>query len=172
MIHLPFLERTDKFKSLIPAIAKLGITLRGIYGEGTESMGSIYQISNQTTLGKTEEEIIHALQKTTQQIMEHEAQARDKMLGTHRPDQENMIYRAYGVLAYSRKITAKEAMDLLSEIRIGYLYNILEKPKPDKQIYQIMMEIQQGHLQRVAGREMDELERDYARAGYLRGIFN
>ncbi|MCL2187472.1 MAG: protein arginine kinase [Defluviitaleaceae bacterium] len=171
MIHLPFLERTDKFKSLLPAITKLGITLRGIYGEGTESMGSIYQISNQTTLGKTEEEIIHALQKTTQQVMEHEAQARDTMLITHRPDQENMIYRAYGVLAYSRKITAKEAMDLLSEIRIGYLYSILDKPKPEKQIYQIMMEIQPGHLQRVAGREMNELERDYARAEYLREIF-
>jgi protein arginine kinase len=171
MIHLPFLERTDQFKALIPAITKLGITLRGIYGEGTESMGSIYQISNQTTLGKTEEEIIEALQTMTKEVIEHESRARDKMLGTHRADQENMIYRAYGVLAYSRKITAKEAMDLLSEVRLGYLYGLLEKEKPAKQIYQIMMEIQPGHLQRVAGREMNENERDYARAQYLREIF-
>ncbi|MCL2604574.1 MAG: protein arginine kinase [Defluviitaleaceae bacterium] len=172
MIHLPFLERTDQFKSLLPIISKFGITLRGIYGEGTESMGGIYQISNQTTMGKTEEEIIQVLQNMTIKVMEHEAQARDKMLGTHRADQENMVYRAYGVLAYSRKITAKEAMDLLSEVRLGYLYNLLDKPKPAKQIYQIMMEIQPGHLQRIAGREMDETDRDYARAEYLREIFN
>ncbi|MCL2203214.1 MAG: protein arginine kinase [Defluviitaleaceae bacterium] len=171
MIHLPFLERTDQFKALLPAITKFGITLRGIYGEGTESMGGIYQISNQTTLGKTEGEIIEALQNMTKKVMEHENQARDKMLGAHRADQENMIYRAYGVLAYSRKITAKEAMDLLSEVRLGYLYGLLDKAKPTKQIYQIMMEIQPGHLQRVAGREMDEAERDYARAAYLREIF-
>jgi len=171
MIHLPFLERTDKIKSLLPAITKFGITLRGIYGEGTESMGGIYQISNQTTLGKTEEDIIEVLQNMTRNVMEHEEKARDKMLTTHRADQENMIYRAYGVLAYSRKITAKEAMDLLSEVRLGYLYNLLDRPKPAKQIYQIMMEIQPGHLQRLAGREMDEAERDYARAAYLREIF-
>jgi len=171
MIHLPCLERTDKFKTLLPAITKFGITLRGIYGEGTESMGGIYQISNQTTLGKTEDEIIEVLQNMTRKVIEHEGQARDKMLTTHRADQENIIYRAYGVLAYSRKITAKEAMDLLSEVRLGYLYNLLERPKPPKQIYQIMMEIQPGHLQRVAGREMDETERDYARAAYLREIF-
>jgi protein arginine kinase len=171
MIHLPFLERTDQFKSLLPIISKFGITLRGIYGEGTESLGGIYQISNQTTLGKTEEEIIEVLQNMTKKVMEHENQARDKMLGTHRADQENMVYRAYGVLAYSRKITAKEAMDLLSEIRLGYLYALFDKPKPVKQIYQIMMEIQPGHLQRLAGKEMDETERDYARAEYLRDIF-
>jgi protein arginine kinase len=171
MIHLPCLERTDKFKSLLPAITKFGITLRGIYGEGTESMGGIYQISNQTTMGKTEEEIIEVLQNMTRKVMEHEAQAREKMLGEYRADQENIIYRAYGVLAYSRKITAKEAMDLLSEIRLGYLYGLLERPRPVKQIYQIMMEIQPGHLQRVAGRVMDEVERDYARARYLREIF-
>ena len=172
MIHLPFLERTDQFKTLLPAINKLGITLRGIYGEGTESMGGIYQISNQTTLGKTEDEIIHVLQNMTKKVIEHESKAREKMLGEHRADQENMIYRAYGVLAYSRKITAKESMDLLSEVRLGYLCGLLDKPRPIKQIYQIIMEIQPGHLQRMAGREMNEEERDYARAEYLRGIFH
>jgi len=171
MIHLPCLERTDKFKTLLPAITKFGITLRGLYGEGTESMGGIYQISNQTTLGKTEEEIIEVLQNMTRKVIEHEGHAREKMLTTHRADQENIIYRAYGVLAYSRKINTKEAMDLLSEVRLGYLYGLLDRPKPAKTIYQIMMEIQPGHLQRVAGRDMEEVDRDYARAAYLREIF-
>jgi protein arginine kinase len=172
MIHLPFLERTDKIKALLPAISPFGITLRGIYGEGTDSMGGIYQISNQQTLGKTEEDIIQVLQNMTKNVIEHENQARRTLLGTHRAELENDVYRAYGLLAYSRLITAKEAMALLSQIRLGYLYGLLTKEKPAKQIYHIMMEIQPGHLQRLAGTEMGEAERDAARAAYLREIFN
>jgi len=171
MIHLPCLERSDLLKKLLPTISKFGITLRGIYGEGTAPMGSIYQISNQTTLGKSEEDIIQGLQNVTNTIIENENQAMDKMIASHRDDTENTIYRAYGTLAYSRKITAKESMDMLSLIRLGYLSGLLDKPKPTKQIYQIMMEIQPGHLMRIAGREMSEAERDIARAKYLREIF-
>ena len=171
MIHLPCLERSDLLKKLLPMISKFGITLRGIYGEGTAPMGSIYQISNQTTLGKSEEDIIQGLQNVTKTVIEQENQAMDKFLTSHRDDTENNIYRAYGTLAYSRKITAKESMDMLSLIRLGYMTGLLDKPKPNKQIYQIMMEIQPGHLMRIAGYEMSEAERDTARAKYLREIF-
>jgi len=171
MIHLPCLERSDLLKKVLPTISKVGITLRGIYGEGTAPMGSIYQISNQTTLGKSEEDIIQGLQNVTNTVIEKENQAMDKMIASHRDDTENAIYRAYGTLAYSRKTTAKEAMDMLSLIRLGYMTGLLEKPKPTKQIYQIMMEIQPGHLMRMAGREMSEAERDTTRAKYLREIF-
>jgi protein arginine kinase len=84
---------------------------------------------------------------------------------------ENNVYRAYGILAYGRKINAKEAMDMLSELRLGYLTGLLDVPKPGKGIYQIMMEIQPGHLQRMAGQELSEQARDQARAEYLRNIF-
>jgi len=171
MIHLPCLERSDLLKKLLPMISKLGITLRGIYGEGTAPMGSIYQISNQTTLGKSEDDIIQGLQSITKTVIEQENQAMDKFLTNNRDDAENNIYRAYGILAYSRKITAKESMDMLSQIRLGYMTGLLDKPKPTKQIYQIMMEIQPGHLMRIAGYEMTEAERDTARAKYLREIF-
>ncbi|MCL2527411.1 MAG: protein arginine kinase [Defluviitaleaceae bacterium] len=171
MIHLPCLERCDLLKNLLPTISKFGITLRGIYGEGTAPMGSIYQISNQTTLGKSEDDIIQGLQNVTNTVIEKENHAMEKMIASHKDDTENTIYRAYGTLAYSRKITAKEAMDMLSLIRLGYMAGLLEKPKPAKQIYQIMMEIQPGHLMRIAGREMNEGERDIARAKYLRDIF-
>ena len=171
MIHLPCLERSDLLKKLLPMISKFGITLRGIYGEGTAPMGSIYQISNQTTLGKSEEDIIQGLQNVTKTVIEQENQAMEKQILNHRDDTENTIYRAYGTLAYSRKITAKEAMDMLSLIRLGYLTGLMDKPKPSKQIYQIMMEIQPGHLMRIAGREMSEAERDTTRAKYLREIF-
>jgi protein arginine kinase len=171
MIHLPILEKTNQLNNLLPAISKFGITLRGIHGEGTESMGGIYQISNQVTLGKSEPEIIHALKNVTKNIIEKENMLCKTVLKQRKSDIENNVYRAYGILAYSRKINTKEAMDLLSEIRLGYLTGLLALPKPEKRIYQIMMEIQAGHLQRVAGGELDEKARDYARADYLRGLF-
>ncbi|MCL2841017.1 MAG: protein arginine kinase [Defluviitaleaceae bacterium] len=170
MIHLPCLDKADLIKTILPHIAKFGITLRGIYGEGTAPMGSIYQISNQNTIGKSEIDIIQGLQSVTKNVINQEQQALDKLLSTRRSYLEDRIYRAYGILTHSRMISAKEAMDLLSDIRLGYLTEILEKPKPTKQIYQIMMEIQPGHLQRRAGEEMTDEERDTARANHLREL--
>ena len=171
MIHLPSLDKAGLIKNILPGIVKFGITLRGIYGEGTAPMGSIYQISNQTTLGKSEEDIIECLQKVTKTVIEHEVTAREKLISTKKDHLEDRIYRAYGTLAYSRKISTEEAMHQLSDIRLGYLTGILDKPKLPKQIYQIMIEIQPGHLQRIAGHEMSDQERDTARANYLRSIF-
>lgn len=171
MIHLPVLEKTGQLKNLLPAISKFGIAIRGLYGEGTESMGGIYQISNQITLGKSEQDIIQGLQNVTKNVIDKENWLRDKMLQQHRADIENNIYRAYGILSYGKKIAAKEAMDLLSELRLGYTTGVLELPRPNKSIYRIMMDIQPGHLQRMAGRELSEQERDVARAECLRKIF-
>ena len=171
MIHLPMLEKTGHLKNLLPAISKFGIAIRGIYGEGSESMGGIFQISNQVTLGKSEQDIIQGLQNVTQNVIDKENWMRDKMLDKHRLDIENNIFRAYGILSHSRKATVKESMDMLSEIRLGYAMEILDLPKPVKSIYQIMMEIQPGHLMKMAGEEMDETAQDVARAEYLRKIF-
>ena len=171
MIHLPCLSNADLPSTILPQITKFGVALRGIYGEGTAPMGSIYQISNQNTLGKSEQEIILSLQNVTQSVIDKERQARKKILSTRRAQIEDTIYRAYGVLTNARLISAAEAMNLLSDIRMGYLTEILQKPKPAKPIYQIMMEIQPGHLQRNAGQELNEHERDVIRANYLREIF-
>ncbi|MCL2387295.1 MAG: protein arginine kinase [Defluviitaleaceae bacterium] len=173
MIHLPCLSKSsDLANTILPQITKFGVTIRGIYGEGTASMGSIYQISNQNTLGKSEEDIILGLQNVTRNVIAKEQQARRKLLDNSYNLLEDTIYRAYGILTNSRMISANEAMNLLSDIRLGYLLTILNKPKPAKQIYQIMMEIQPGHLQRSAGEEMSEQERDKTRAKYLREIFD
>ena len=171
MIHLPCLDKSDTIKTLLPHIAKFGVTLRGTYGEGTAPMGSIYQISNQTTMGKSEEDIISNLQNVTENVIGQEKKALEKILSTRREYLEDSIYRAYGILSNCRQISAAEAMNLLSDIRMGYLTQILDKPKPQKQIYQVMMEIQPGHLQRRAGTEMTDQERDIARAKYLRELF-
>jgi len=173
MIHLPCLSKSDSYLSnhLLSNIAKFGVAIRGLYGEGTAPMGSIYQISNQNTLGKSEEDIISGLQSVTRNVIAQEQQAQQKMMESNSRFLEDVVYRAYGILSNSRMITAKEAMDLLSDIRLGYITGLLGKPKPSKQIYQIMMEIQPGHLQRSRGEEMNELQRDINRADYLRKIF-
>ena len=172
MVHLPCLDKNDVANKLLPHVAKFGITLRGIYGEGTAPMGSIYQISNQNTLGKTEEEIMAGLKAVTKNILDHELKARQKIFESKHLFIEDKVYRAYGILKNSRIISANEAMNLLSDIRLGFMLEILNVPKPSKQIYQIMMEIQPGHLQRAASVEMNDQERDVTRAKYLRGIFN
>jgi len=172
MIHLPVLERTGQLKNMLPAIGKFGIAIRGIYGEGSESMGGIFQISNQVTLGKSERDIIRGLQSVTKNVIDKENWLREKMMDKHNLDIDNNIYRAYGIMAYSRKATVKEAMDMLSEIRLGYAIGILDLPKPSKTIYQIMMEIQPGHLLRASGsEELSDLDLDIARAEYLRSVF-
>jgi protein arginine kinase len=171
MIHLPCLSKSDLPNTILPQITKFGVAIRGIYGEGTAPMGSIYQISNQNTLGKSEEDIILGLQNVTRNVIAKEQQSRQNLITTRKNHLQDTIYRAYGILTNSRLISAKEAMDLLSDIRLGYITGLLEKPKPTKQIYQIMMEIQPGHLQRNAGTEMTEQERDVNRAEYLRNIF-
>ncbi|MCL1999531.1 MAG: protein arginine kinase [Turicibacter sp.] len=172
MIHLPMLERTGQLKNLMTAISKFGIAIRGLYGEGSEPMGCIYQISNQVTLGKSEHDIIQILQSVTKNIGDKESWLRAKMLERHRIDIENNIYRSYGILALSRKMAVKEAMDMLSEIRLGYAMEILDIPKPVKPLYQIMIEIQPGHITNYIGASSaTELEMDIARAEYLRTMF-
>jgi protein arginine kinase len=171
MIHLPCLDKSDQLKALLPGIAKFGITMRGIYGEGTAPMGSIYQISNQHTLGKSEAEIINNLRTVTSKVTESEDAARGKLLNERRDYLEDKIHRAYGILSHARRISAQEAMDLLSDIRLGYATGILTTARPPRTIYQIMMEIGPGHLQRSAGQEMSESARDLARATYLREKF-
>ncbi|MCL2398549.1 MAG: protein arginine kinase [Defluviitaleaceae bacterium] len=176
MIHLPMLEKTGQLKNMLPAISKFGIAVRGLYGEGSESMGGIFQISNQVTLGKSEQDIIQGVQSVAKNLIDKELWLRDKMMDKHRLDIENNIFRSYGILTYGRKATVKEAMDMLSEIRLGYALGILDLPKPYKNIYQIMMEIQPGHLLWVAeetvGKILNETEQDIMRADHLRRNFS
>ncbi|MDR1000609.1 MAG: protein arginine kinase [Clostridiales bacterium] len=172
MAHLPMLERTGQLRNLLAAVSKFGMTLRGIYGEGTEPMGHIFQISNQITMGKSESEIISALKKITGQIIENENFLREKACAEKRLEIEDEVCRAYGTLAYARRLSAKEAMELLSAVRLGFISGVLEAPKPKQTMYDIMMSIQSGGLQSRAGREMSEAERDEYRATWLRSIFN
>jgi len=172
LIHLPCLDKTNLLKKLFPYITKSGLTLRGIYGEGTAPLGSIFQISNQVTTGINEEEIIKNLESVTDNIIKRENQVRDKILLTRQNYLQDKVYRAYGILTHCRKISIKEAMSLLSDIRLGFHAKILDMSKPYKHIYQIMMEIQPGHLHSETGQLLDTTETDIVRATFLRRIFN
>ena len=177
MVHLPMLEKTNRLKHLLPAIGKFGIAIRGLYGEGSESMGGIYQISNQITLGKSEPDIIQGLQSVAKNLIENELRIRTKMFEKHRLEITNNIYRAYGILQYGRKVSLKEAVEMLSEIRLGFALNLLEDlPRPRKNLYQIMMEIQPGHIIHRAGNftleNISERQQDAIRADYLRSMFS
>ncbi len=172
MLHIPTLERTGQLKNVASALSKFGMTIRGIYGEGTEPLGSIYQISNQLTMGKSEQEIIAALTGFTNQIIEKETLLAENAIKLNKAEMEDRVYRAYGILTHCRKISAKEAMNLLSEIRSGYVFNILKLPKPKLNIYNIMMNIQPGSLQKHHQKQLNESERDYFRAEYIRQVFS
>lgn len=172
MVHIPLLEGTGEFRNIAATIGKFGMTVRGIYGEGTEPMGSIYQISNQVTIGKSEEEIITSLKGITSQIIDSEHILRDKILQKTTIDVTDRVYRAYGILRNCRKISLKEAIRLLSDVRFGYISGILKEKRPVVNIYGIMMNIQNGFIQYNCMRAMQQSEVDIARADYIRKNFD
>ena len=171
MVHLPLLEKTEQLRNLLQALGKFGMTVRGLYGEGTESQGSIYQISNQITLGKNEEEIISGLENVTKQIVEKEQYLWEKAKSMETMELPDTVYRSFGILCNCRRLSLKEAMHLLSNVRIGYGTGILQAARPGMTIYQIMMAVQPGNLQMHLRKELPEKELEIQRAEYIRGIF-
>ncbi len=172
MVHLPMLEKSQQLKNIILTLGKFGMTVRGIYGEGTESFGSIYQISNQLTLGKSEEEILDSLKNVTAQIIGNEKWLLEQSISKDKYEMMDAVYRSYGVLTNCRKITSKVAMGLLSKVRLGYITGLLDVPRPTINIYNIMMNIQPSNLQKYVQKDLDENERDIFRAEYIRNVFN
>ncbi|MCQ4725366.1 protein arginine kinase [Anaerotignum faecicola] len=172
MVHLPALERASKIVGVVNALSKFGITVRGTYGEGSEANGSVYQISNQITLGRSEEEIIENLKNAVKFVEEQETKERERFIKGNAADFEDKVYRSYGIITNARKISAKEAMSYLSNIREGYMAGVLDAPKPKKSLYTIMINIQPGNIQNNLGSGSDVNKRDELRAKYLRDVFS
>jgi len=169
MVHIPMLEKSEQLTAIVQSIGKFGMTVRGIHGEGTQPLGSIYQISNQMTMGKSETEIIEVLKNVTDQVIERENIIRESTIAQQKEELQDQVYRAYGILAHCRKISCNEALSLLSQLRFGYITGLLELDKPKTNIYQMMMNIQPGHIQMKAGKNLSGAERDRLRADYIRG---
>jgi len=164
MVHLPMLEQTGRLSKIISQLSSFGMTIRGIYGENSEPVGSIYQISNQMTMGKSEEEIIGNLENITTQIVQAELDALELNIKKAPILFEDHIYRAYGILSNARQIGVKEARTMLSVLRLGVVSGILTDPIPS--IYNMMMNIEYGILNKQGN--LSDAQIDIERANYIR----
>ena len=167
MLHLPALTMTDQIKRVIGAVSQVGLAVRGIYGEGTEVLGNIYQLSNQVTLGHSESEIIEHLYKVTMQVLEQERGARERILERGRIQLEDRVYRSYGILANARTMTSHEAMQRLSDLRLGIDMGLVSGVEP-RILQELLVMIRPAHLQKLMGQELDPPERDVKRAALIR----
>ncbi|KSV60034.1 protein arginine kinase [Acetivibrio ethanolgignens] len=166
MMFLPALGAAGKINRLADEVGKYGAALRGMYGEGTEGTANIYQISNQKTLGSSEEDIIENLNNIALQVILQERKRREYVLMNNFEVIEDQIYRSYGVLKYTRQIGAKDAMTLLAQIKLGFDTGILKSNEPVN-IFRMMMDIQPSNLQCRLGKNTGSMKRDKARAAYL-----
>src|SRR6266516_268630 len=167
MLHLPGLVLAEHINQIIQAVNKLGLAVRGLYGEGTEARGNVFQVSNQMTLGEAEPDIVERLNKVLSQIIEHEENARGSLLEKKPKTVYNHIGRAYGILANAHSISSKETMNLLSLMRLGVdlgLFPDLDRALVDE----LFIVTQPNHLQKRYSDKLTAEERDLLRADMLR----
>ncbi len=167
LIHLPGLVLTKEIGKVLQGIGQVGLTFRGLYGEGSEVVGNFFQVSNQTTLGKPEEDLIDHLQKIVQQVIQYEMQARSVLMREAPAVMEDKIWRAYGLLRYARSLSFDEVMNLLSGVRLGVSMKLLSEPSVYT-LNKIMIYAQPAHLEQAAGRSLTEAEADLHRAAFVR----
>lgn len=170
MVHLPALSKTQNTNKVLEAINSFGINIRGVYGENTESTGDMYQISNQQTLGVTEKEIIQNLNVIVDKMIKQERQAR-KILAKDDISLEDIVYRSYGILSNCKKISSKEARDLLSNIKLGTDLGIL-KELTDLKVQKLYLYTKPANLQKFLGEQYEAMERDIKRAEVVKQILN
>ncbi len=167
LIHLPGLVITKDIDRVIAKITKMGVAVRGFYGEGTDVLGNLFQISNQNTLGVSETETLELIRNVTRSVIEDENLARER-LKEEAPDQiEDKIWRAYGILKYARALTSEEVMNLLSALRLGVAMKIIDTINI-KTINEILLLSQPAHLQKFYMEEMSPEQRDAVRAEMVR----
>ncbi len=167
MVHLPGLSIMKQAQQVLGALTRLGLAVRGLYGEGSQAFGHMFQVSNQITLGKSEEDILTHLDAVTGQIVEHELQAR-KLLQDQMPMLlEDKVWRARGTLQNARLLSSEDAMHLLSHDRLGSDLGLLSKIKDS--FTSLIVDTRPGCLQNILDRELDPSQRDEERARLIRG---
>ena len=167
MLHLPGLVLSELINQVIQAVSKIGLAVRGLYGEGTEAMGNLFQISNQTTLGEKEDDIINRLSKVIETIIEKEHDARQVLLQKKPNTLSDQIGRAYGVLTYAHAMASKEALNLLSIIKLGADLGAFPEERRFS-IDELFIETQPAHLQKSSQQKLNAEERDHLRAQIIR----
>ncbi|MBX5468228.1 MAG: protein arginine kinase [Firmicutes bacterium] len=167
MVHLPGLVLTRQVAQVFTTLSQVGMVARGLYGEGTDALGNIFQISNQVSLGLSEEEFLHNLAVVAQQIVGSERHARQHLRQEAGIRLADRVARAYGILTHAKILTSEEALRLLSEVKLGADLGIV--PAPSRASFaQLAVLTQPGFLQLRAGRALSPLERDELRARLIR----
>ncbi len=169
LVHLPALVLIKEIGGVLESLTQVGLTFRGLYGEGSEVVGNFFQVSNQTTLGRSEEELIDHLQRMVEQVIQHEHHARQVLIRDAPQVTADKLWRAYGLLRYSRALSFEETMNLLSAVRLGASLKLL----PGLRVYtlnKIMIFTQPAHLEEAADRALTPEECDAHRAAFVRGV--
>lgn len=167
MLHLPALSITNQITNIFQAISKLGLTMRGLYGEGTEATGDFYQISNQVTLGYSEKDLLDNIKKIIDKIISRENSTREMLLSKNKEETQDKIWRAMGTLRSARIVTSAEAITLLSVVRLGVNLGMI-KDIELKTINELFVFTQPAHLQKLEGKILSPKERDLKRAELIR----
>ncbi len=167
LIHLPGLVLTREIEKVIHKVTKMGLIVRGFYGEGTDVLGNLFQISNQTTLGQSENDILEAIERVTRTIIADEATARNRLKEEAYDQISDKIWRAYGILKHARVLSSEEVMNLLSAVRLGLAMGIIDMISIAT-INDILLLSQPAHLMKYYGEEMDVDRRDIVRAEMVR----
>jgi protein arginine kinase len=171
LIHLPGLVLTKEIGKVLQGLSQVGLTFRGLYGEGSEVVGNFFQLSNQTTLGQSEEELLDHLGKIVRQVIEYEEQAREILVREATTIVADKVWRAYGTLRHARTLTFEEAMNLLSAVRLGAGLNLI----PGLSVYtlnKLLIFTQPAHLAALEGRATSDPELPMVRATYVRRVLD
>jgi protein arginine kinase len=167
LIHLPGLALTKEMDGVVRGVAQLGFAVRGIYGEGSDSAGNLYQISNQLTLGRSEQTLLEGLSRVVGQVVECEVNARETLSREARDQIEDKVWRALGIMERAKLLTSQELMNFSSAIRLGIDMEVLPGLATGT-INDIMVSTQPSHLQHRAGKPLSANERDILRASVVR----
>jgi len=167
MLHLSALVMTGQIENVFDAISKLGLTMRGFYGEGTEALGDFFQISNQVALGHSEMDILDNLERVIKKIIQREEETRQNLLKNRKEEISDSVFRSYGTLKSARIITSSETIRLLSTIRLGADLGLI-KNMDAISINEVLQVAQPAHLQKISEKEIAPHERDIKRADLIR----
>ncbi|GLC29850.1 protein arginine kinase [Clostridium omnivorum] len=167
MLHLPALSFNNDMNKILNAVTQIGMTVRGLYGEGSKAEGNLYQLSNQITLGLSEEEILSNLKSVVNEIINQEIYTRERLLNTHKYELEDKMFRSLGILKSAVLLNSKECLNLLSNVRMGVEMGIINDVDSEK-LNSLLVEIQSATLQLKANGRLSDRERDYQRALLVR----
>lgn len=166
MLHLPALVITREIEKVFRSLQKINVAVRGLYGEGSQFMGDFYQVSNQITLGRTEQELVETVNEVVPRIIEYERRAREYLVNESEQDLHDDVSRAYGILCTAKKISTEETLHYLSKVRMGVNLGLIRSIEMET-INKLFVHTQPAHLQKLRGQNLSVADRNIERAVYL-----